>query len=87
MRIAKLERPDLLLLDISAGFSAGVVASRALRALPETRDIPIMIITRLRGVGDASSEMELVCDEHITEPFDAVEYLTKVRRCLERVPR
>ena len=87
VRIAQLERPDLLLLDASAGLSAGVVASRALRALPETRDIPIMMITRLRGMGDALEELETVCDEHITKPFDAMEYLTKVRRCLERAPR
>jgi DNA-binding response OmpR family regulator len=87
VRIAKLERPDLLLLNISAGFSAGVVASRALRALPETRNIPIMMITRLRGIGEALKELELVCDEHITNPFDGVEYLAKVRRCLEIAPR
>ena len=87
VRIAKLERPDLLLLDASAGLSAGVVASRALRALPETRNIPIMMITRLRGMGDALAELEAVCDEHITKPFDGVEYLTKVRRCLERPSR
>lgn len=87
VRIAKLERPDLLLLDASSGLSAGVVASRALRAQPETRDIPIMMITRLRGIGDTLKDLEAVCDEHITKPFDGVEYLTKVRRCLERAPR
>ena len=87
IRIAKLERPDLVLLNISGGFSAGVAASRALRAQPETRNIPIMAITRLRGIGEALSELESVCDEHITRPFDGVEYLTKVRRCLERSPR
>jgi DNA-binding response OmpR family regulator len=84
VRIAKLERPDLLLLDASGRLSAGVVASRALRSQPETRDIPIMMITRLRGVGDTLKDLEAVCDEHITKPFDGVEYLTKVRRCLER---
>jgi DNA-binding response OmpR family regulator len=87
VRLAKLERPDLLLLDASGGLSAGVVASRALRAQPETRDIPIMMITRLRGIGDTLKDLEAVCDEHITKPFDGVEYLTKVRRCLERSPQ
>jgi DNA-binding response OmpR family regulator len=87
VRIAKLERPDLVLLNISAGFAAGVAASRALRAQPETRNIPIMVVTRLRGIGEALSELESVCDEHITRPFDGVEYLTKVRRCLERSPK
>ena len=86
VRIAKLERPDLLLIDASSGLSAGLVASRALRAQPETRDIPIMMITRLRGIGENLSDLETVCDEHITKPFDGVEYLTKVRRCLERTP-
>ena len=83
VRIAKLERPDLVLMDVASRSSDALAACRALRAAPETSTIPIMLVTTHRVLGRAKAELESVCDEHIAKPLNGVEYLMKIRRCLE----
>ena len=83
VRIATMERPDLILIDIASRASEGFAACRALRAAPETTDIPIMLITS-NVWSNPSVGADAKFDEQITKPFDAVEYRMKVRRCLER---
>ena len=83
VRIARLERPDLILIDIASRASEGFAACRALRAAPETTAIPIMVITS-RIWPKAAPGTDASFDEQITKPFDAVEYRTKIRRCLAK---
>jgi DNA-binding response OmpR family regulator len=80
LRIARLELPDLVLIDVASRASHGLATCRALRSAPETRDIPIMLLLS-HGLG-ASMPVNVEFDERITKPFDGAEYLTKIRRCL-----
>jgi len=85
MRIAVMERPDLVLIDAASRSSEAFAACRALRASPQTSGIPIMVVTTSRVMGGAPADLDGMCDEHIAKPLDGVEYLMKVRRCLERL--
>ena len=87
VRIAKLERPDLVLMDVGTRSPDVFAACRALRAAPETKAIPIMLIATYRVLGRPPAELEAVADECISKPFDSVEYLMKVRRCIAREGR
>jgi CheY-like chemotaxis protein len=84
VRIALLERPDLILLDVTMPSMDGYAACRALRDASETRDIPILMVTTNGDMGSTLAGFEAGCNEYITKPLDRVEYLTKVRSYLDR---
>ncbi|MEO6525809.1 MAG: response regulator [Gemmatimonadaceae bacterium] len=86
IRIARMELPDLILLDVASSPAEGMAACRTLRRASETSHIPILVITS-NGFGSGLSRADVGFDERITKPFDGVEYLTKIRRCLERPMR
>jgi len=76
-------RPDAVILDVMMPEMDGPEVLAALRARPDTADIPVMFLTakampeelaRLRGLG--------VLAIH-TKPFDPEEFVTAVRRALE----
>jgi CheY-like chemotaxis protein len=84
VRVALLERPDLILLDVTMPSMDGYTACRALRDAPETRDTPILMVTTNGDMGSTLAGFEAGCNEYITKPLDRVEYLTKVRSYLDR---
>lgn len=82
--VARRERPDLILLDVSMPNMDGFEACRALRAAPETMDIPILMVTTHSEMENVLAGFEAGCNEYITKPLERSEYLTKVRSYLER---
>ena len=84
VRIAQRERPDLILLDVSMPNMDGFEACRALRAAPETRDIPILMITTHSEMENVLAGFEAGCNEYLTKPLERAEYLTKIRSYLNR---
>jgi CheY-like chemotaxis protein len=83
VRIAMLERPDLILLDVTMPSMDGFAACRALRAAPETRDIPILMVTTNGDMTNTLAGFEAGCNEYITKPLERGEYLTKIRSYLD----
>jgi DNA-binding response OmpR family regulator len=80
-------RPDLIFLDVIMPRLDGFQTCRALRARPETRDVPIILVTT-RGEPDFVRQgFESGCTDYITKPFDGEELLAKVRSHLEEARR
>ncbi|MEP6999098.1 MAG: response regulator [bacterium] len=84
VRVAQSERPDLILLDVSMPTMDGFEACRALRAAPETRDIPILMVTTHSEMENVLAGFEAGCNEYLTKPLERTEYLVKVRSYLNR---
>ena len=84
VRIARQERPDLILLDVSMPGMDGFEACRALRAAPETADIPILMVTTHSEMENVLAGFEAGCNEYLTKPLERTEYLVKVRSYLNR---
>ena len=84
VRVAVLERPDLILLDVTMPSMDGFAACRALRAAPETKDIPILMVTTNGDMVSTLAGFEAGCNEYITKPLERAEYLTKIRSYLDR---
>jgi len=84
-RKALAEKPDLVLMDVVMPRMNGFEAVRKLRAEPQTRDIPVIMVTT-RGEGpNVETGFESGCNDYVTKPVDALELLTKVRSCLHEV--
>jgi len=85
LRMARADPPDLITLDILMPRKSGVRAYRELRTAPETRQVPIIILTGLTRQEDFFGEElgDLPRPEVIVEkPIDRDGFLEKVGRIL-----
>jgi DNA-binding response OmpR family regulator len=82
IRVARAERPDLVLLDVTMPRMSGFDALRALRADDDLRDIPVIMVTTRGRMPDVMEGYESGCNEYITKPLDRAELLMKVRSYL-----
>jgi two-component system, cell cycle response regulator DivK len=76
---AIVEQPDLILMDIMMPGMDGWEAARALRANPDTQDIPILAATALFRDSDLKSCLDAGCNGYIVKPFTFQELQGKVR--------
>ena len=76
------ENPDLILLDIMMPRMSGFEVCRKLKSNPETRDIPIIMVTALHELGDIERGVESGTDDFITKPVNRLELLTRVKSLL-----
>lgn len=83
VRVAKAERPDLVLLDVVMPRMNGFEALRALRAEKELRSMPVLMVTTRSEMPNVMEGFESGCNEYITKPVDRTELLTKVRSYLQ----
>ena len=82
IRVARAERPDLVLLDVMMPRMSGFEALRALRADEDLRDVPVIMVTTRGEMPDVMEGYESGCNEYITKPLDRSELLMKVRSYL-----
>ncbi|HTN69954.1 MAG TPA: response regulator [Methylomirabilota bacterium] len=76
------DKPHLILMDIMMPSMDGWEAARALRAGPETKEIPILAATALFRDSDLKSCLEAGCNGYIVKPFTFQELQAKVRELL-----
>ena len=75
----RLERPDLVLMDLSLPILDGWEATRRLKADPTLRDIPVIALTAHAMAEDLGKATAAGCDDFDTKPVDIARLLTKVR--------
>lgn len=81
IRLAALERPDLILLDVVMPRRDGFDVCRALRQEASTRETPIILVT----TSSAGLEKGFTCgcSDVVTKPINGTELLSKVRKQLD----
>lgn len=78
------ERPNLILLDWMLPGMSGIDYARRLRTVPETRDIPIIMLTAKGEEADKVRGLETGADDYITKPFSTKELIARVKAVLRR---
>ena len=76
---ARLEPPDLILLDILMPDMDGYRVCAELKADERTRDIPVIFISALQQVFDKVKAFGFGAVDYITKPFEAEEVFARVR--------
>jgi two-component system, cell cycle response regulator DivK len=82
LRLATLERPDLIVMDVQLPGMTGYEATRRLKADPATAAIPVVVVTALAMRGEEAKAREAGCDAYLTKPLDARAFREVVRRLL-----
>jgi two-component system, OmpR family, alkaline phosphatase synthesis response regulator PhoP len=76
--------PQLVLLDLMVPQLNGWEVCRRLKQDPETRNIPIIMVTGRTEEGDKVLGFEMGADDYVTKPFSPRELLARVRAVLRR---
>ena len=84
--LAEVKRrlPDLILLDLMLPKVDGLEVCRLLKGEPETKNVPIIMITAKGEEVDRIVGLELGADDYIIKPFSPREVVLRVRSVLKR---
>lgn len=82
IEMAEAEAPDLILMDMSLPVMDGWEATRALKANPGTRHIPVIALTAHAMSTDRDKALDAGCDDYDTKPIELPRLLGKVEALL-----
>lgn len=82
MEMVDVEKPDLIVMDVVMPVMSGFEACRALRAQPETKDIPIVLVTTRGEACNIEEGYESGCNDYATKPVDGPELLRKIENLI-----
>lgn len=84
MLAAEEQQPDLVLLDWMLPGTSGISVCQQLRARPETRALPIIMLTARSEEGDRIRGLDSGADDYVVKPFSPSELVARVRAVLRR---
>lgn len=84
LRIARSERPDLIVLDLMLPGTDGLEICRMLKSDAKTRDIPVVMLTAKGEEADVVTGLEIGADDYLTKPFSPKILLARVKAALRK---
>ena len=85
IQVAKLEKPDLFILDLMMPEPDGFKLCRMLRKEPEFRHTPIIIVTALNDTDSRIVAIGAGANDYLTKPFRLDELYTSIQDHLEEI--
>ena len=83
LNLAKTKKPDLILLDLILPKMDGFEVLKGLKANPETKDIPIIVLTNLESMDDVNKAIELGAKTYLVKTqYNLDEVLEKIKNTL-----
>ena len=77
-------KPDLVLLDWMLPYVSGIEICRRIRRNPDTRDLPIIILTARGEEDDRIRGLDAGADDYVVKPFSPSELVARVKAVLRR---
>jgi two-component system phosphate regulon response regulator PhoB len=78
-------QPDLVLLDWMLPKVSGIEVCRRIRGRPETRNLPIIMLTARGEESDRVRGLDTGADDYLTKPFSMTELIARIRAVLRRI--
>lgn len=83
--LVKETQPDVIILDWMLPGVSGIEMCRRLKSKPETREIPVIMLTARSEEADLVRGLETGADDYVIKPYSVVELMARVRTQLRRV--
>ena len=80
--LARSERPDIILMDMSLPVIDGWEATRRVKADDATRSVPVIGLTAHALAGDREKAIEAGCDDYDTKPVELDRLIGKIERLI-----
>ena len=85
LTLARRERPDLIISDVTMPRMNGLEFCREIRADSELKTVPILLVSALqKDTESAVAGLKAGADDYLEFPFDSARLVAKVSRLLER---
>ena len=86
LKIAKLKKPDLILLDLVLPRVDGFEVLKELKKDPQLKDIPVIILTNLERIEDVQKAIELGATTYLIKAqYSLKEVIEKIKSALGEI--
>jgi two-component system cell cycle response regulator DivK len=82
LKVARMHKPDLILMDIQLPEVSGLEVTKWLKEDEELRAIPVIAVTAFAMKGDEEKIREGGCEAYISKPISVVNFLETVEKFL-----
>lgn len=82
LKIARDERPDLILMDIQLPEVSGLEVTKWIKEDDNLKEIPVVAVTAFAMKGDEEKIREGGCEAYIAKPISVANFLETVQRFL-----
>jgi two-component system phosphate regulon response regulator PhoB len=85
LKTARVEIPDVVVLDVMLPGASGYDILEELRSIPETQAVGVIMLTARRDEEDRVRGLSLGADDYLTKPFSPRELTLRVKALLRRL--
>ena len=82
VKMAAIEKPDLILMDMQLPLLNGYEATKQIKANEEITNIPIIAVTSYAMVGDREKTLKVGCNGYIEKPITPETFLAEIEQYL-----
>lgn len=82
--LAKQELPNAVVLDVMMPEVDGYTVAQRIRQNPQTKNIPILMLTALSQLNDKVKGFDIGVDDYLIKPFEMEELKVRIRAILKR---
>jgi DNA-binding response OmpR family regulator len=83
LRLAKTKNPDLILLDLILPRVNGFEVLKKLKEDEATKDVPVIVLTNLEGIGDVDKAIEIGATTYLVKAdYSLEEVVEKIKKAL-----
>jgi len=82
VKMAAIEKPDLILMDIQLPLLDGYKATKQIKANKEISNIPVVAVTSFAMIGDKEKALKAGCIGYIEKPIDPEAFVAEMEKFL-----
>jgi DNA-binding response OmpR family regulator len=84
LTLAELERPDVVITDLTMPDMDGLEFCRRLRAQPATAHVPVLVLSGVEDEEMMARAFGAGADDYVVKPFRREELAARIKRMIER---